>query len=158
MSDQINDIFFLDSSNGWVVTLGKTSPPDTGYIMRTTNGGNNWNVQYSITRDFKTIQFVDLNTGYAGGGSGNGTRFLYKTTNGGINWVQIIGSTGVGSNFVDLNFINIDTGWICDDNFSDGGLFKTTNGGVSWVQQLNNTFRPSKLFFINKDTGWVGTK
>jgi photosystem II stability/assembly factor-like uncharacterized protein len=155
VNDFINDIFFIDSLNGWVVTQGKTSPPDSAYIMRTSDGGNNWSVQYSITRDFNSLQFIDINTGYSGGGSGNGTRYLYKTTNGGVNWVQIMGSLGVGGNIVDMSFVNESTGWICDNEITDGGLFKTTNGGLNWQTQLDASFRPARVFFLNNDTGWI---
>lgn len=157
VNDFVNDIFFIDSSNGWVITQGRTTPPDTGHIMRTTNGGTNWNVQYSVTRDFNSMQMLDINTGYVGGGSGNGTRFVYKTTNGGANWNQILGSTGTGAKVLDMFFINTDTGWICDDNAFDGALLKTTNGGSSWTVQLTTSNRPRSVFFVNRDTGWVGT-
>ncbi|MCI0448272.1 MAG: T9SS type A sorting domain-containing protein [Chlorobi bacterium] len=36
-----------------------------------------------------------------------------------------------------------------------GGLAKTTNGGTSWQLQLNDTYRPKKIFMLNNDTGWV---
>ena len=154
VNDFINDIFFIDSLNGWVVTDGDNSPPDTGYILHTTNGGENWNINYSKTQRLNVIQFLNMNTGYAAGGTGSGTDRIYRTTNGGNNWVQlnVLGITLID----DMYFINKDTGWICDSH-AWGGMYKTTNGGVSWVQQLNEFYFPLKVFFINKDTGWVGT-
>ena len=148
----ITDIQFIDSSNGWTITnWGPTF--DTAYIFITSTGGTNWNVQYRYPVSFTAISMVDINTGYASGGTGFGR--LFKTTNSGTNWNLIYTA---GSLFNDLFFVNKDTGWVCDDDIAFGaGLLKTTNGGVSWVQQLNNTYRPIKLFFINKDTGWVGT-
>jgi photosystem II stability/assembly factor-like uncharacterized protein len=153
VNDQINDIFFLDSLNGWVVTYGRINPPDTAYIMNTTDGGTNWNLQFSFVNDFLAIQFTDENTGYVCGGFGIGT--LFKTTNGGSNWNNItFGST---NRFADLCFINKDTGWVCSNDSFDGGVFKTTNGGISWVRQLNlSTGNPHKIFFINENTGWIG--
>ena len=93
MNDLVNDIFFLDSLNGWVVTEGHTNNNDTGYIMKTTDGGNNWIVKYARNVNLTVVQFVNSQTGYVGGGSGSGTVFMYKTTNGGDNWNQIIGTT-----------------------------------------------------------------
>ena len=155
VSDQINDLFFLDSLNGWAVTYGRINPPDTAYIMKTTNGGDNWNVQFSNVNDFLAIQFTDENTGYACGGFGIGT--LFKSTNGGTNWSNItFGST---NRFNDLVFINQDTGWVCSNDSFDGGVFKTTDGGLSWVRELNyTTDNPHSIFFINKDIGWIGTE
>ena len=155
VNDRINDIFFLDSLNGWIVTDGDNNPPDTGYIIHTTNGGENWNIQLSMVQELRVIQFLDINTGYTAGGTGSGTDRIYKTTNSGENWIQlnIIGLESID----DMYFISKDTGWVCDEDPLFGGLYKTTNGGNSWVQQLNESYRPLKLFFINKDTGWVGT-
>jgi photosystem II stability/assembly factor-like uncharacterized protein len=155
VNDQINDIFFLDSLTGWVVTDGRTSTNDTGYIMKTTDGGNIWAVQYNQPMRLSIAQFFDLNTGYVGGGSGSGTGRVFKTTNSGNSWNQVSGSTGLGD-LDDMFFINVDTGWVCDKE-TFGGLIKTTNGCATWQLQLNDTFRPSKLFFISKDTGWVLT-
>lgn len=153
VNDMINDIYFTDSLNGWAVTDGSPISNDTGYIMRTTNGGVNWVVQFDTTDKFHTIQFLDNNTGYAGGGFGR-ARFL-KTTNGGMNWdfTTPFGS-GTG-NILDLKFINTSTGWICSDDNSGGGVFKTINGGVNWIRQLDQSYLPKKLFFLNQDTGWV---
>ena len=154
VNDFINDIFFLDSLNGWIVTDGDYDPPDTGYILRTTNGGENWAIQLSQTQRLNVIQFLDLNNGYASGGSGHGIDRIFRTTNGGENWIQlsVIGLESID----DMYFINKDTGWVCDEDPLFGGLYKTTNGGISWVQQLNESYEPLKVFFINKDTGWVG--
>ena len=155
VNDFVNDIFFLDSLNGWVVTKGRTNPNDTGYILKTNNGGSNWQIQFNKPVDLKVVFMVDTLIGYVGGGSGGGTRYMYKTINGGISWDTILGSFATGSYVLDISFINIDTGWYCDDDDINGGVFKTTTGGVNWVRQLNETFRPTKLFFLNKDTGWA---
>ena len=150
----INDIFFIDSSNGWAVTA-KSVAGDTSFVIKTTNNGANWNVVYNLTNHLRVVQFLDLNTGYIAGGTVGGTAQVYKTTDGGINW-SIMLSVLSGSNFRDIFFVNKDTGWVGDDNISGGaGLRKTTDGGLSWSQQLSGSFGPSKLFFINKDTGWA---
>ncbi|MCX6164354.1 MAG: hypothetical protein NTU73_05755 [Ignavibacteriae bacterium] len=74
---EITDITFLDTLTGYAVA---NQPSDSTYILKTTNGGDNWSIihrqYYAMTR----IQFLNLNTGFACGG------YLYKTTNGGFNW------------------------------------------------------------------------
>ncbi len=153
INDQVNDIYFTDSLNGWIVTKGDNSPPDTGYILHTSDGGSNWEVQFSHVGDFAAIQFLDNNTGYAYGFVGF-TRF-YKTTDGGVNWINLSGGVPLfGAD--DMQFLNKDTGWICsNDPVIAGGIAKTTNGGINWVQQLGTTERPHKLFFIDANTGWA---
>ncbi len=152
VNKNITDIFFLDSLKGWTVT---TWAPqfDTGYILNTTNGGNNWNIQYFGSVSFGGIQFLDSSLGYAVAGASLGGR-IFKTINGGMNWNLV--SSLDATPLLDLHFVNRDTGWICSNDGLDGGVFKTTDGGNSWVRELNETYRPEKVFFINKDTGWVG--
>ncbi|MBK8981341.1 MAG: T9SS type A sorting domain-containing protein [Ignavibacteria bacterium] len=153
VNDFVNDIFFLDSLNGWVVTQGDNNPVDTSYIMSTTNGGNNWAIQLSQPQSLNVIQFLDINTGYAAGGTGSGFARMYKTSNGGTNWMLV--SPPPVHLIIDSYFINKDTGWACDDDILFGGLYKTTNGSVSWVQQLDASYKIQNIFFINKDTGWT---
>ncbi len=148
----ISDIQFLDSLNGWAATdWGPTF--DTGYVFRTSNGGNNWEFQYRYPASFTVIQMIDYDTGYIAGSTGFGK--MWKTTNGGINWNIV--SNFSASPMTDLHFVNVNTGWICSDDILDGGLFKTTDGGLNWETQLNQTYQPVSIFFINSDTGWVGT-
>ncbi|MBK8981335.1 MAG: T9SS type A sorting domain-containing protein [Ignavibacteria bacterium] len=155
VNDIVNDIFFLDSLNGWLVTDGRFSENDTSYIMRTSNGGDNWTIQNAKKEKLTTIQFLDINTGYAAGGlNGTTSMSFYKTSNGGVNWLKLNNISGVAIN--DMYFTDINTGWICDPSVIVGGLYKTTNGGVTWVQQLDVNYKIQKIFFINKDTGWVG--
>ena len=147
VSDQINDIFFLDSLNGWVVT-------PNGYIMNTQNGGDNWSIQSDFSGNLFTIQFLNVETGYVSGRGNHG--IIYKTTNGGTNWNLIYNFSPVGV-INDMRFVNKDTGWVCSQDAFDGGVFKTNDGGQSWTRQINlTTDNPNKIFFINKDIGWVG--
>jgi len=151
VNDQVNDIFFLDSSTGWVVTNSSLNSSDSGYIMKTTDGGSSWNIQLKGIVSFNVIQFVDDNTGYAG--AVDPVMKIYRTVNGGNNWgVVSLLLTGL----TDMYFVNSTTGWYCDPT-SFGGLYKTTNGGVNWQQQLNQSYQPLKLFFMNNDTGWAGS-
>ena len=149
----ITDIYFIDSLTGWTCT--NWDPQfDTAYIMRTTNRGNNWDIQFRNNLSLSSIQFLNNNVGYCAGGDGKG-KFLY-TTNGGVNWI-ITTPFGSGiNNIEDFQFINIDTGWICSDDDIGGGIFKTTNGGSTWLRQTTaSQLAPIKLFFINQDTGWA---
>ena len=145
----VNDIFFLDSLNGWLVT-------PTGFILRTANGGDNWDIQADSAGNLFTVQFLDVETGYISGRGNHG--IIYKTTNRGTNWNLIYDFNPVGI-LNDMCFVNKDTGWVCSRDVFDGGVFKTTDGGLSWVRQLNyTTDNPHSIFFINKDIGWIGTE
>ena len=147
----VNDIFFIDSLNGWAVTTGGSSSTDTAYILSTTSGGNNWSIQKTGIEILDAIQFVDNNNGYSSGKLFNSTLLsLYKTTNRGINWIQLNNVIGVGP--TDLFFVNKDTGWVCDEDGTFGaGIIKTTDGGISWGQELGASYFIKKLFFLSPD-------
>ncbi|MBS1552991.1 MAG: T9SS type A sorting domain-containing protein [Bacteroidetes bacterium] len=149
VNDFVNDIFFLDSLNGWAVTL------NNGYILNTTNGGNNWDIQMDSAGSLYTVQFLDIQTGYVLGNSLHG--IIYKTINGGLNW-NLIHDFHPAGIFRDMSFVNKDTGWVCSIDVFDGGLFKTTDGGISWQRQLDASYKPGVVFFLNKDTGWVSSQ
>lgn len=156
VNDVINDIFFVDSLTGWLVTNGRADPADTGYILKTTNGGNNWQIQYGQLHNLNSIFMLNNSTGYAGGGTGNGTSYLFKTINGGLNWNLIVGSSGTGGLITGIQFVNENTGWYMDNGVFDGGIFKTINSGSNWVRQANPLPSPRSIFMLNQDTGWYG--
>ena len=85
---------------------GNTNNNDTGYIIRTTNSGTNWQIQFNLPRNLTSVFFSSPNTGYVGGGSGSGTRYMYKTTDKGNNWIQILGTFAVGALIDDIYFTN----------------------------------------------------
>ncbi|MBL8007562.1 MAG: T9SS type A sorting domain-containing protein [Ignavibacteria bacterium] len=151
VNDFVNDIFFLDSLNGWVVTEYTGASSDTGYILKTNDGGINWVISLKVKINFNVVQFLNDMTGYVAGGDGRG-KFL-TTTDGGNNW-NILNLGADLNQIQDLQFINPDTGWICSDNIFGGGVFKTLNGGINWIR-LTDPGDFTKLFFLNKDTGWV---
>src|SRR5258706_8423986 len=83
VSKPITGIKFIDTLKGWACTSWG-SQFDTAYIMNTTNGGTNWNIQFRGALSFNAICIINDTLGYAGGSNGVGK--LYKTTNGGNNW------------------------------------------------------------------------
>ncbi|HEX2786311.1 MAG TPA: YCF48-related protein [Ignavibacteria bacterium] len=144
----ITDIYFIDSLKGWATARKNTN--DSAYIFYTSNGGNNWSIQYQNKYYLTALQLINENTGYSVGSAPPGV--IIKTTDGGINWFNVTGLSAYP--LTDLFFTTVDTGWVCSDDLFDGGVYKTTNGGINWQLQLGVSFRPSRLFFINNDTGW----
>lgn len=130
----ISDIFFLDSLTGWAVT-NNNMPQDTGYILKTTNGGDNWSIKYKDRRDFSRIIFLNQSTGFTCGGTGSGTPYLYKSIDGGNNWYELVTSFGCAF-WGDISILNQDTIWLVDSDGLCGGVFRTTNGGANWDRQL----------------------
>ena len=146
---QITDITFLDSLTGYSVT-NNLSPGDTGYILKTTNGGDIWNYYFTVNRGFTALDFININTGYACGGSGGGTTYLSKTTNAGLNWFLV--NSPSAEKWDDMSVLNNDTIWLVESENLTGGVFKTTNGGTNWI--VNNTIKPDKIYMYNSRIGF----
>ncbi len=152
---QVSDMFFLDSLTGWIVT-GNDMPNDlSGYIIKTTNGGNNWELKYSDFRDYSRVIFLNNNTGYVCGGYNTGARLL-KSTNGGDNWFSINGPAGQIF-YDDMNVLSEDTIWIAIHEASTGGIYLTTNGGQNWTRKYyaGGFANPDKIYFVNNQLGFA---
>jgi photosystem II stability/assembly factor-like uncharacterized protein len=124
---RLHDIYFADTSKGWV------TGPDG--IFHTTDGGNNWEVQYN---------------NFAGALSGLSSTELWTTsmrdtllhtTNGGVYWdiITINGFTDFDSTWSisTIYFFDTNIGWIQAKGWISGSLYntrllKTTDGGVTW--------------------------
>jgi len=76
--NKLSSVFFVDNTDGWAVG-------NTGIILNTSDGGNNWVLQLSGTKEqLLSVCFIDKYTGWAVGGNYQGV--ILKTTNGGQNW------------------------------------------------------------------------
>lgn len=111
-SREIQDIQFLDDNVGFAVG-------ESGTFLRTTNGGNSWDVQYLLPYSpLNTVHFVNANIGFINNAGG-----VYKTTDGGDTWyVQQINPVSIISG---IEMYDENIGYAVGDL----GIFKTTNGG-----------------------------
>lgn len=147
-SVQLTDIQFLDSLNGFACTNG-TSSTD-GYILKTTNGGDNWNIVLQrFNTSFNTLGFLDKDFGYVCSTPDS----LFKTTDGGNSWL----GNSLGEIFSkNMSVLNKDTLWLSTDSDITGGVFVTTNGGTNWVRKFNETAQnPLKIKMLNSATGFI---
>ena len=147
----ITSITFLDSLTGFAVTNANSSLQ--AYILKTTNGGDNWNINYTYTQTnsnwtFVKIGFADSNTGYAFGWSE-----MFKTTNAGLNWDIIITSLYAE----DISIINKDTMLAVSSSGLDGGVFRSTNGGINWqiIWGGGGNGMPSRIYMFDKNLGFT---
>lgn len=104
--------------------------------------------------EFKSVYFIDNNTGYAVGGSADYSlqlQYIFKTTDGGTNWVEQ--ESGTNKTLYSVFFINANTGFAVG---LDGIILKTTNGGTNWTLQSNGVpFSLNSVFFTDINTGYV---
>ena len=135
------DVFFTNPEIGTAVggwcNFCYGPPYYGGYILHTTDGGENWTIQKHDTTifGFYGIFFTDVNRGTIVGAHGT----ILNTTDGGITWTEQ--SSGTISDLWDVCFVNSDTGTVVGGNveYADstygGTILRTTNGGITWVEQ-----------------------
>jgi photosystem II stability/assembly factor-like uncharacterized protein len=143
-TNPLYDIEFINRSTGW-------SCGDGGYIIKTTNGGENW-IQQGAGVTFEPlfgIQAVDSNVVYAVGFF----RTVVKTTNGGENWIKVESGMQGDGRYTCVFFMNSNTG--CIGNFGPGyGVRRTTDGGQT-INTIPFGGYPEDLYFKD-DLNGVG--
>jgi hypothetical protein len=100
------DIQFVNSNSGYAIGVN-TNLVQT-LLLKTTNGGNNWQKIILTEMTGTDISFPDVNTGYIINTSNNMTR-IHKTTNAGINWFCTDTLTGTSTGHLD--FCDVNTGY-----------------------------------------------
>ena len=152
-TDTYLDMSVLNVDTQWLVSSNLL----TGGVFRTTNGGVNWDRQFSGgTQNPNTIYMYNARIGFISNNSALPN--IYKTTNSGMNWDMVLS----GENFDDMHFIDSLLGWKCWANYyaGDSSVKRTTDGGLNWIkQQLPHggiilTSQIFKFSFINRDTIW----
>ncbi|MDQ3022667.1 MAG: T9SS type A sorting domain-containing protein [Bacteroidota bacterium] len=133
-----------NAGNNWQLISSDTNiffprPPNlmfvnelTGYLARgsllkTTNGGLDWEITNSIsTSNINYHFFINEDTGWCSGATGK----IIRTDNGGTNWNSQISNTASSLN--SIYFIDKHTGWIAG---SGGTILKTIAGGLTSINQ-----------------------
>jgi photosystem II stability/assembly factor-like uncharacterized protein len=132
-------VHFTSISTGWVAG-------ENGTIMKTLDGGVNWNLLNSGTsQTLRAIFFIDTNNGWACGDLGT----LITTTDGGANWT--FQNSGTSNTLTGIEFVSSTTGWAVGLNNT---LIKTTTSGSTWTTQANQGGSMWGLSMINATNGW----
>jgi photosystem II stability/assembly factor-like uncharacterized protein len=141
---------FSDANTGMIAEYKNNNI----YLIKTTNGGNNWNssIYFNNVPEFSSL-YLHNDTGYIG----TTHSFYFKTTNRGISWdsvkVAYDSSFWISNIYFKNSNTGFATGWNGDQYHYWGRIFKTTNGGLNWTY-VATPWRPCTLQFIN-DTGYV---
>ncbi len=149
---ELNDVFFADRRNGWIV--------GDGDMMRTTDGGDTWTPARngvpngSLTRVF----FADSRYGWVCGYG----MLLCRTTDGGRTWSRVRIEGMLDQNITDCHFINRKVGWIvttcgydsADESSWSGRLLYTDDGGLTWSTVRSGEQDRQAVYFANEKTGW----
>lgn len=131
-TQNLYDCQFINSNTGYVVG-GQNAI--SGIILKTTNGGLNWQSILTLSYSLRGIFFVDSLIGFSSPFGGP----IKKTTNGGISWLDQTSPLSNNYNLRRLYFINSNTGWIVGGNeiSASGAVIYTSDGGTSWITRFN---------------------
>lgn len=127
--------------------------PGFSTVIKTIDGGNTWtktNVKPLMSGS--GMWFLNANKGFYACADGlYHSSVILRTLNGGDTWDTVYQANGWVSFF---HFADSLHGFATVNN---GTVLKTTDGGSSWTtQNLGNTLWGSGIYFLNKDTGFVG--
>jgi len=138
---QTTEIFwgidFLDSFVGW----GAGGVYQTGaVIVRTEDGGNNWQVSFidSLTTDYKAIMFLDEKYGWTAGLNGA----IAHTNDGGQTWQRQ--ESGISADLDYITFVDTLHGWAVGE---ESWLLRTEDGGKAWIAHESVGGSRKVLFF-----------
>ncbi|MDQ3019715.1 MAG: YCF48-related protein, partial [Bacteroidota bacterium] len=111
---------FINANTGYAVGT-------IGTIMKTTNGGANWELHnINVTQYLSSVSVIDENTALTCNNN------IYRTSNGGINWVEVYSNSNNVLFFLDFPSREI--------GYAAGGIgiiLKSTNSGINWTQQTS---------------------
>jgi photosystem II stability/assembly factor-like uncharacterized protein len=149
---QVEDLFFLDMKNGWVVVVDHILNQDR--LFRTSDGGASWK-ESAIPHGIKKLFFLNATNGWAlqlspsSAVSGTITYHLLKTQDGGKHWKQISshpvvsGSSDTTPVLVDVAFSDSKHGWVVGGApHNVGWVLQTSTGGKGF----HKVDQPSAFF------------
>jgi hypothetical protein len=125
-------------------------------MLRTTDGGINWNQLPDAPTTLRGVHFADVNNGFAVGDNG----LIMRTTDGGANWVEQ--PNNIQIRLAGVYFTDANTGTVVGgSNLTGARIYRTTDGGVNWMLQHSIPNEAlSDVYFTDSQTGttvgWSG--
>jgi photosystem II stability/assembly factor-like uncharacterized protein len=130
------------------------------YIWAPTEGGEGWD-RLLIKAYVSNAELIDMHQSRTGEirilAVQPTSIFILKSIDKCKTFEKIVCNLPIGNhydiyNLKEMWFFDSTTGWII---LSDS-ILKTTDGGKTWKRQKSGTINPlNRVFFINKNTGWI---
>jgi len=147
----IDQVEFIDASNGYLIAKSGLGSAGYGGVYKTTDAGSSWSnvfvLDNSDPNNFTSISVVDANTCFASQYSGD----ILRTLDGGTSWDTLV--TGLNNYIIDLYFLDINIGFATADF---GIVIRTTDGGTTW--STTTLIAPdylSAIQFTDATTGYI---
>lgn len=146
----VKQLLFLDSLTGYILSGDYTGPQ---YLLKTTNGGDNWSIFQSFTDTVYLIkmQFINRDSIII-----SSDVALFKSTNGGNSWLYYPFPPFSSMGAYDMWALSMDSIWVAGDNGMNARLYLTTNGGLNWNIKFSDTRSYfDKIYFFNQRIGFT---
>ncbi len=173
-SNTLRSIYFIDPNTGWIV--GRNDDFSYSLLYRTTNGGTEWLERSSPGESLWSLSFSGAQEGWSVGSYATASRaesfvqgsvidvrtnevlggsaMLLHTRDGFLSFELSI-NYGVLA-FHDLDFVDVDNGWIVGFQFNNqSAIAHTTDGGIDWTTQLSETAGLWSVHFTDANVGWA---
>jgi photosystem II stability/assembly factor-like uncharacterized protein len=136
-------IQMLDAQNGWLLA-NQYFPAENNWILKTTDGWNNWVPVMESQHMIHDMHWIDENTGWLGTDIG-----LHSTSDGGQNWTLVL----FGHRFDSVYFLDHNNGW-CSHR---GTVYHTSDGGVNWEHVVADAYAEKiiDIQFMTAADGWL---
>jgi photosystem II stability/assembly factor-like uncharacterized protein len=144
---RVFSIHFTSVDVGWSVG-------SSGCIMKTINGGNDWDLSYSLPYQYglNSVFFLNEFDGFIAGNNQD-TGFIFKSGDGGVSWEKCYVFPDPEVYFNQVLFTDNQNGWAIGRK---GVLLRTNNGGDNWeVVDIPTSQTLTSIFFIDDFTGWI---
>lgn len=166
--NNFNSVHFFNPDTGMIIgerAIGYPNNSWGGCVLKTTNGGTNWNQIYSTndtiysSTELNGQYWLNNETGWIAG-----YNILLKTTDGGVSFANYYSHIPPTQNeynlLLSIFFTNSETGWIGGGNVDHKNIYKTTNAGSNWFFQDNPVAQyfssaSSHVIFLTPYTGWA---
>ena len=157
---EIGKVQFVSPTEGWIsVGIG-------GRLLHTTDAGENWTIVTPFPDDTVwcpsdaalAMSWVNQTHGWEINSIGPDFNtsygiLIHQTTDGGNTWQKKVVSTTEGDRAVEIQFADINNGWLLFYNLSSqtATFLRTTDGGNNWVP-----FTGAGIFyFADANNGWA---
>jgi photosystem II stability/assembly factor-like uncharacterized protein len=178
LANNHNDLYFTSNDTGYIVGAEFIDPDIHSYVLRTFDGGIQWDTTFFQNKIFRTVHFASIDTGYIAFREGTYLGIL-RTINGGDDWITVSDSivqvtpVSLEMTFFDNNrgvmavpgaaYLTIDAGnsWEVISNFSAGnsgtinssGNNFVSTGGVIFVYSSDACENISSLVITDNSSG-----
>ena len=152
------------------VVYGSGAYDGPAVIIKTTNGGTNWqSIDMSgYATNLIDCHFFNKDSGFVVGGSPDGVFnsnditvkvVILFTSDGGNSWQTKFTGKTQGEWGWKISFPSRQFGYVSVENFNSASVIKTIDGGNSWSQRIIKGISDLEgIGFINENMGWIAAR